>query len=700
MGELSSFFDPKSIAVIGASRTPGKIGHSVLANIIASGYKGELYPVNPKEDEILGYRCYRDIADLSGLAQIAVIAVPAPLVIQVAERCGQAGVKYLIVITAGFKEVGAEGLQRERELVSVCRRFGMRMVGPNCLGVMDTHAPYNASFSKDFALKGEIAFLSQSGALCLAILDWSFAERLGFSKFVSLGNKADLNEVDFIADAAEDEYSRVVLCYLEDVADGQRFLEVVGKAARKTPVVILKSGTSQAGARAASSHTGALAGSDVAYDIAFRQTGVVRAATMEELFDLATVFTSQPVPVSDRVAIVTNSGGPGIVATDRIEGVGLTMARFERETIDAMRAGLPVTANLYNPVDVIGDADAQRYRFALEHVLADPNVDAVVVLLTPTAVIDTRETARHLVEMKAKHPAKPVIASFIGGLNIKEAARLLKAGGVPNYVFPERAVGALAGLVRYGKATRKPYQLGTTEAPGKDPDRVRAVFDAVRADRRVVLLGSESAEVAAAYGIPVPMLKLARSADEAVQYAEGAGYPVVLKIASPRILHKTDVGGIKVGLKSADEVRRGYLDILESVSRLMPEAPVYGVEVQHMLPPGRECIVGLSKDVQFGPLIMFGLGGIYVNLLKDVSFRLVRGLNRTEIDAMIQETKAFELLRGFRGEKPADIPAVADTIARVAALVTDFPEISELDINPLFAYVDGVTALDVKITIS
>jgi acetyltransferase len=700
MGELSTLFNPKSIAVIGASKTPGKIGHSVLANIIASGYQGELYPINPKEDEILEHKCYADISDLDGQVDMAVIAVPAPLVMGVAERCGLARVKQLIVITAGFKEVGAEGLQRERDLVAVCRRHGMRMVGPNCLGVMDTHSPYNASFSKDFALKGDIAFLSQSGALCLAILDWSFGERLGFSKFVSLGNKADLNEVDFIADAAGDQYSKVVLCYLEDVADGERFLEVVGQAVRKTPVVILKSGTSQAGARAASSHTGALAGSDVAYDIAFRQTGVIRAASMEQLFDLAMVFATQPVPAGDRIAIVTNSGGPGIIATDRIEGLGLTMARFERETIEAMRPGLPVTANLYNPVDVIGDADASRYRFALEHVLADPNVDAVVVLLAPTAVIDVKETARHLIEIKDRYPTKPVVASFIGGLNIEEAARLLTDGRVPNYVFPERAVGALAGLVKYGRATQKPYHLEQTDAPGKKPELVRAVFDAVRADRRVVLLGSESAEVSAAYGIPTPLLKLAKSADEAVAYADMAGYPVVLKVASPRILHKTDVGGIKIGLKTPEEVRRGYLDILESVSRLMPEAPVYGVDVQRMLPSGRECIVGLSKDVQFGPLIMFGLGGIYVNLLKDVSFRLVKGLNRAEIEGMIQETKAYELLRGFRGEKPADIAAVADTIARVGALVTDFPEISELDINPLFVYVDGVMALDVKITIS
>jgi acetyltransferase len=700
MGELTSFFKAKSMAVIGASKTPGKIGHSVLANIIASGYKGDVYPVNPREQEILGKPCYPDIGSLAGQVELAVIAVPAQAVNQVAEQCGEAGVQFLIVITAGFKETGSEGLQRERELVHVCRRHGMRMVGPNCLGVMDTHAPFNASFSKDFPLKGEIAFLSQSGALCLAILDWSLTAGLGFSKFVSLGNKADLNEVDFIRDAADDDYSKVVLCYLEDVVDGQQFLEVVGEASRRTPIVILKSGTSQAGARAASSHTGALAGSDMAYDLAFDRTGVLRAANMEELFDLATVFTAQPTPKGDRVAIVTNSGGPGIIATDRIEGLGLTMARFDRDTIESMRAGLPVTANLYNPVDVIGDADAERYRFALEHVLKDPNVDSVVVLLTPTAVVDPVKTAEALVQLHASYPDKPMLASFIGGVNIVEAGKILGEGKVPNFTFPERAIAAIAGLVRYKRAIEQPYFLGTTEAPGKDQQAVRLIFDVVRRDGRVVLLGSEAASVAAAYGIRTPTLRLARSAAQAIAYADEIGYPVVLKIASPKILHKTDVGGIKVGLTSREEVRRAYLEIVESVSRLMPEAPVYGVEVQRMLPQGRECIVGLSRDVQFGPMIMFGLGGIYVNLLKDVAFRLVRGLTREGILEMIGETKAHQLLRGVRGEKPSDIPAAVDAIARVAALVTDFPEISELDINPLFVYTEGVTALDVKITIS
>ena len=414
MGELTSLFAPQSVAVIGASKTPGKIGHAVIANMVSSKFPGDIYPINPNEKEILGLQCYPDIASLAGKVEVAAIAVPPAATLAVAEECGKAGVKFLIVITAGFKEAGHAGLEREQQLVATCKKYGMRMVGPNCLGLMDTYTPYNASFSKDSPLKGKIAFLSQSGALCLAILDWSFAEGLGFTKFVSLGNKADLTEVDFIADAAEDEFSKVVLAYLEDIVDGTRFLDVVGAAARKAPVVLLKAGVSQSGAQAASSHTGALAGSDRAYDLAFKQSGVIRARTMEELFDLGVAFTTQPLPKGKKVAIVTNSGGPGIVTTDAIELSGLTMARFEQSTIEAMRPGLPVTANLYNPVDVIGDADVNKYMLAVETVIADPNTDALIGLLTPTAVMDIPELARRMVAVRKRYPDKPIVTSFIG----------------------------------------------------------------------------------------------------------------------------------------------------------------------------------------------------------------------------------------------------------------------------------------------
>jgi len=474
----------------------------------------------------------------------------------------------------------------------------------------------------------------------------------------------------------------------------------VREAALKKPIVVLKSGASQAGAQAASSHTGALAGSDLAYDVAFRQCGVLRARTMTELFELATAFSRCPIPTGNRVAVVTNSGGPGIVTTDRIEADGLAMARFTRETADALRRALPAEASVYNPVDVLGDADAERFRTALETTLADPNVDSAIVLLCPTAVAQPAKTAKAIVEMRNRFPAKPIVGVFLGGETMAEATRILTEAGVPCFSFPEPAVAAIRGLVRYADARRDPPAEPLTVPGALDRKTVKAVFYDVLRDHRLVLLGSEAALVAEAYGIPAAPTVLATTADEAVREANRMGYPVVLKVASPNILHKTDVGGVKVGLGTPEDVRKAFADIVESVGRLLPDAVVHGVEVQKMMPKGVELIIGMTRDVQFGPLIAVGLGGIYVNLLKDVSFRLVDGLTRRDIERMLTETKAYALLRGYRGEKPADIGALVDVVERTARLALDFPEINEIDINPVFAYERGVCALDVKMTIS
>lgn len=706
MSHLGEFFAPRSAAIIGASKTPGKIGYSIITNVVKSGYQGRIFPVNPKEPEIMGLPCYKSVLDIPEEVELAVIAVPAPLVMAVADECGKKGVKGLVTITAGFKEVGGEGTQREHDLVELCHRYGMRMVGPNCLGVMDTHTPVNLSFAAGFPNKGEIAFVSQSGALLASILDWSLANGLGFSKFVSLGNKADLTEADFIQDAAEDEYTKVILAYIEDVKGGQRFCEVASRVSRKKPVIILKSGTSQAGAQAASSHTGALAGSDLAYDTAFKQTGVMRARTMEELFSLAMAFATQPVPAGDRVAIVTNSGGPGIVATDAVEAAGLKMARFSKETLELLRTNLPSEANIYDPVDLIGDATAERYKFALETVLRDENADSVLVLLTPTGVLDTDKAAEVVVGARREFPEKPILAVFMGGLNTEKASRYLQDNGVPCSIFPEPAIRAIQGLVAFARHREAPAAGEMTRFSGVDQDRVRQIFEAVRQDGRHVLLGSEASEVAAAYGIPVARSVLTTGPEAAVRAAQALGFPVVMKIASPKILHKSDVGGVKVGLDTAVKVRRGFIDILDNVASYLPNIQPHGVEVQQMMPGGgTELIIGMSKDMQFGPLIMFGLGGIYVNLFKDVSFRLARSLTLKEIEDMIGETKAQTLLRGYRGKKPADFGAVVEAVARIGQLVRDFPEITELDVNPLIVYEKGVqevplTALDVKITIS
>ncbi|MCR3921637.1 MAG: acetate--CoA ligase family protein [Firmicutes bacterium] len=701
MSDLQVLFTPASIAVVGASQNTGKIGYTILANLQESGYDGQVYPVNPRESEILGYKCFPSVTEITAPVDVAVIAVPAERSIDVARDCGEKGVKFLVVVTAGFKEVGEAGMKREQELVQICKKYNMRMVGPNVVGVIDTHTPFNASFTSGSPPQGKIAFISQSGAMLLAILDWSRSVGLGFSRFISMGNKADLNEVDFIWSAAEDPHTSVILCYIEDVSDGQRFLDVVREASKRKPIIILKAGTSSAGARAASSHTGALAGSNIAYDTAFRQCGVIRVDNMSDLFDLAIAFVNQPVPAGKHVAIVTNSGGPGIIATDSVERNQLEMARFSKETIEVMRESLPVAANLYNPVDILGDARQDRYSIALDSVLCDENTESALVLLAPAAVTEPVKTAALMVDMREKYPDKPLFAAYMGGEGLNEGTRLLTQAGIPCYTFPEPAIKAISGMVRYAEM-HKTLMQGHSLPDLSQVDRksVKATFYDVLRDRRLVLLGNEATQVAEAYGIPAAPVYLVKNSQEAVCQAEMIGYPVVLKIASPKIIHKSDVGGVKVGLQSPQEVEEAYGAIMSSVNRLMPGTPIYGIEIQKMMSPGNELIIGMTRDLQFGPLIAFGLGGIYVNLLKDASFRLAKGLTLHHIEEMIAETKAYTLLRGYRGSTPSDVPSIIQTIARVAQLSLDFPEITEIDLNPVIAYPDSAMALDVKITVS
>lgn len=700
MAGLTSFFNPKSVAIIGASKSPGKIGNVIVKNIISSAYHGKVYPVNPKEKEIEGLACYPSIDVVPKQVELAMISVPADLAPDIAAACGQNGVKNLVVISAGFKETGKKGLRLEYQLVDTCRRYKMRLLGPNCVGFMDTHTPVNASFAAGFPLKGEIAFISQSGAMVLSILDWSHSVGLGFSKFISLGNKADLNEAHFIENAADDPHTKVILCYIEDVENGAQFLEAARRASRKKPIIVLKSGNSQAGARAASSHTGALAGSNLAYEAAFRQCGIIRARSMSELFDLAVAFANQPVPRGERVAIVTNSGGPGIIATDNIDLTGLKMARFHRATVEQLRKTLPPESNIYNPVDVLGDAKAERYRFALDQVLADQGVDTAVVLLCPAAVTEPVETARAMVEMRRAYPDKPLFAAYMGGKQLAAGAELLTQAKIPCFSFPEPAITSINGMVNYHRTKQATDAETLPSYDDVDAAAVKAIFNQVKKDKRLVLLGNEAASVMAAYGIPTAATKLATQPEEAAELAEQIGYPVVLKVASPNLTHKTDAGGVLTDLNSFEQVRLGFLEIIEKIQWYLPRVVIYGIEVQKMMPKGIELIIGMSRDVQFGPLVAFGLGGIYVNLLKDVSFRLANGMTVTEIKRMIAETKAYTLLRGYRGAKPADMQAIVDVIGRFTRLVTDFAAITEVDINPLFAYHQGVAAVDVKITIS
>ncbi len=700
---VSDLFSPKSLAIIGASRNPAKVGHTVLRNIVESGYKGRVYPVNPKANEILGLKCYKSVLDISDDVDLAVITVPAQIVLDVAKECGEKGVKYLVVISAGFKEIGGEGVEREKELINIGRKYGMRILGPNCLGFIDMFTPLNATFAAVTPKKGRIAFISQSGALITAILDWSIKRGLGFSKIVSLGNKADLDEVDFIQAIGQDRNTKVILLYVESIEKGRRFIEVARQVSKVKPIVVIKGGITEAGVKAAMSHTGAMAGSFTSYRVAFKKSGVLVANTLSELFDYAMAFSSQPTPAGNKIAIITNAGGPGILTTDLSVKYGLSLASFSMDTISKLRSKLPPAAAIYNPVDVLGDARADRYEFAIDTVLSDENVDGLIVILTPQAMTEPVETAKAIVKIHRKYPDKPVVAAFIGGDIVQEAVKILIEHGIPCFDLPERAVVAMSGLCTYREFLEFFEKIVEKQVRFYDVDfeRARRIIDKVRSEGRKVLLEVEAKEFVRAYGIPVPITVLVKTEDEAVEAANKMGYPVVLKVASPQILHKTDIGGVVLNINSDDEVREAFRTILSRVRRFAHRATLYGITVQKMVPKGREVIVGITKDPTFGHLIMFGSGGIYANILKDVSFRLTP-ITPDEAKDMVRETKAYAMLKGVRGEPPADVASVVNVLLRLNQLVQDIPEIVEMDINPLFVYEEGegCIALDVKVVIS
>jgi len=695
---LEMFFAPRSVAVIGAGREPGKLGHDVLNNLLQYGYKGQVYPVNPKADEILGLKSYPTVLDVPGPVDLAVIVVPARFVPDVMQQCGEKGVKGAVIISAGFKESGLEGVKLEREVVAIAKQYGVRIVGPNCLGIIDTVQPMDVSFAVGIPPRGNIAFMSQSGALCTAILDWALANNIGFSYFVSLGNKADVDEVDLMEAWDSNPNAKVMIAYVEGLRDGRRFMDVARRVTRRTPVIAVKSGNTEAGSRAVSSHTGSLAGSNRAYDAAFRQTGVLRAGSIQELFDWAIAFAYQPVLRGNRIAIVTNAGGPAIMATDALESSGLKLAPLSKETIEHLQAQLPPAANTYNPIDVLGDARADRYAVGIEAALKDPNVDGLIVILTPQVMTQIEETA-HEVARLARLYDKPVVGCYMGEAKVSAGIEILTREQVPNYPFPERAASALRAMYDYRLWLERPAP--EVKQFQVDRERVRSVFAQVRDDGRNTLGDAEARNIAEAYGLRVPKSKLATTPEEAVRFAEEIGYPVVMKIASPDILHKSDIGGIKVGVTGAGDVRDAFDLLIYRAQRFMPDAQIWGVQIQEMVVGAKEIIIGMNRDPQFGPMIMFGLGGIYVEVLKDVTFRIAP-ITAQEAREMVGEIRAHHLLEGVRGERAADIDAIVDCILRISQLVTDFPEIVELDINPLLVREAGAGAIavDMRLVLS
>ena len=700
MNGIDTFFNPDSVAVIGASTNPDKLGYAVVKNLLDGGYttRGTVYPINPTAHDILGFKAYPSVLDVPGTIDLAVIVIPYPHVPDALRTCGQKGIPSAIVISAGFREAGQEGLERELELVQICHEYNLRLIGPNCLGVIDSFTPLNASFAAGTPPSGPLAFMSQSGALGTAVLDIALAGRLGLSNFVSLGNKADVSEIDLLQTWVRDDHSKVILIYTEGMPSGQEFIRVAREVTREKPVVAIKSGVTQSGSRAVSSHTGSLAGSEQAYQAAFHQAGILRAESMESLFDMALALGYQPPLKGDRIAIITNAGGPGILATDALEKSGLSLARFELETIYALEQYLPDAANAANPVDVLGDARADRYQFALKHIAKDPNVDGIMVLLTPQAMTEIDATAQAIGSL-AQNINIPILGCFMGEARIHSGINILTAFGIPNYPFPERAANAFSAMSGYRSVKTRP----NPEYLRFEVDQlsVRKVFNRVRLENRLTIGDAESREILQSYGLRIPKSEIAETPEMAATISGKFGYPVVLKIASPDILHKTDIGGVKVGLQNASDVRDAFELMVYRTQRYIPEARIWGCLVQEMAPSGGlEVLVGMNRDPQFGPLITFGLGGIYVETLRDVTF-MVSPLSRQEAQDMLSQVRAHALLDGVRGQPPMDKSAIVDSLLRISQLVQDFPEIIEMDINPLMVYHqgEGALALDMRLVL-
>lgn len=686
------------MAVIGASREEGKVGYDLLKNLVTYGYKGKVYPVNPHADNILGIRAYASLEEINDRIDLAVIVVPAPHVLKVVDECSAKGIDSIIVISAGFKESGIDGAARERELHQKIKHHSMRMLGPNCLGLIDTQSCLNASFAADMPAQGNIAFISQSGALCTSVLDWAVDECVGFSKFISMGNKTDIDEVDLIHVIDEDVHTKVVLGYLEGVKNGTAFMNAAKRITKKKPMIVVKAGGTTAGARAASSHTGTLAGAENAYDTAFKQSGILRAKTVEELFDYARIFSHQPLPTGPRIAVITNAGGPGIIAADAVERSKLKMAPFSKNTVTLLRNFLPPMANVYNPVDVLGDAKADRYKFVIEKVIEDPGVDVILVILTPQAMTEIEKTAEVIGEI-SNRTDKPIVTSFMGGKRVGTGLKVMCRNRVPNYPFPERAVSAVEAMYKYTLWQKK--SASEIKKFVVQKENVASIFEKIRHGERQCLCEDEAKQVISHYGFKIPKSILATSEAEAVRAAEEIGYPVVAKISSPDILHKSDFGGVRIGIKDASEVQRFFSDITQKAQRLLPSAEIKGVLVQQMITGGKEVVLGMSRDPQFGPLLMFGLGGIYIEVIKDVTFRIAP-IGANDAEEMIHDIRSLPLLKGVRGEKPVDINALVDNILRLSQMVTDFPEILEMDINPLIVFPEdgGTMAIDARLTIS
>lgn len=688
-----SLLYPDSVAVIGASRDERKVGHLIFRNLVTQGYRGGVYPVNPKGGSILDRAVYPTISDIGAPVTLAVIVTPAETVLELAEECGKKRVESLVVISAGFGEAGEEGRKREEQLKEIAQRHHMNLVGPNCLGLMRPSIGMNASFASRLPPAGTVALLSQSGALGDAFIDRAESIGLGLSLFLSMGNKAAMDECDYLELCAEDPETKVIGLYLESIADGQRFLALAAHVGRVKPVILLKAGTSERGRTAVASHTGALAGSDAAVDAVCAQAGVRRAGSAEEFLDLLRTFSHQPPLLTPRIAVITNAGGPGVLAADAAEHEGLVLEPLSPEHEGALRSVLPPAASTRNPIDVLGDALADRYQHALKTVAQDAAIDGVAVILTPQVMTPSKEIAEAVVSMKDRYPLFPFVACFMGGEGVRDAVTVLHAHGVPNFSCPATAMRMLASLLR-----RPEHVPGTARKIVLRKTRMAKAKRLIANAGRGLLSEEQTKKLFALYDLPLPRGRVATSPAEAARIAKEIGFPVIAKVSSKDILHKVDVGGVRMNLMDAEEVREAYSDIVLHAKVKAPTARVAGVLIQQCLPPGNEFIVGALKDPSVGHLVMAGLGGVYTELFRDASFR-VAPISRDEAYPMLTCLRSWKLLLGMRGKRQLDIDAFAQLISTVSVLVTECPEIREIDLNPVLLAEEGLTILDAKVVI-
>lgn len=674
---LLPFFKPQGVVVVGASTSPEKLGYGVARNLVQGGYAGAIHFVSQKAGTLFGRPLYAQLSDVPDPVDLAILIVPTQSTPQTIEACGQRGIKAAIIMSSGFREVGAQGAELEERCKEIARAQGVRLLGPNCIGILDTHLPLDTTFLQPpMPAQGGVGFISHSGAFAAAVIDWARAQGFGFSQIVSLGNQADVNETDILPMLAADEHTRVIVMYMESVSDGRRFVQAASEVTRRKPVIALKVGRFEAGQKAAASHTGALAGSEAAFDAAFAKAGVLRAETAEQMFDWARALENCPLPRGKRMGILTNAGGPGVIAADALETNGLLLSQLAESTRTALSAALPPSASVHNPVDMLASASPGQYAACLKILLQDENVDGTLVILPPPPMFKTEEIAEALTPL-IRASDKPVVVALMGSTLVEAAAQVFQRAGVPAYPFPERAGSALGAL-----AKRTEYLDGRPWTVDRTVHRPPSTIHD---------------DLLAAYGIPAAPIRLARNESEAAFIAEELGFPVVMKIASPDILHKSDVGGVALNLQDPQQIKIAYAQMMGRIQTARPEARIDGVHLQRQIPQGQEVIVGMVRDPQFGPLMMVGSGGVEVEGLRDVAFALAP-LSQAEAREMLRKTWAGRKLQGFRNLPPADEDAVIDALVKLSHLALDNEHIEEIEINPLRVLAQGAVAVDVRMS--